>query len=214
MSLERRFSLAQDAASVQVADTPDGRRIVHHAAPWGVLSRPLFKVRRRGRALPVRERFERGAFGELVRGDVMALFNHDPSRILGRTPGTLELEEDEIGLRYELDPPDTPTGREVLTLIDRGDLRGSSFAFAVAEGGEVWEERDGEILRTVRRASRLADVGPVTSPQYPLDGLAARAADGDVDAARASLETWLCLPRRPRLDAMRRAQADAERWAG
>ncbi|MCT7656157.1 HK97 family phage prohead protease [Oceanimonas sp. NS1] len=61
-----------------------------------------------------------------------ALFNHDPNFVLGRTrSGTLALSVDADGLRYEIDPPDTQTVRDlVLAPLARGDITGSSFAFA------------------------------------------------------------------------------------
>jgi phage head maturation protease len=52
-----------------------------------------------------------GGFREVVRpqavarrGDVVALFNHDPNAVLGRTPATLRLETDARGLAFTLDP--------------------------------------------------------------------------------------------------------------
>ncbi len=56
-----------------------------------------------------RERIAPGAFTAAVReDDVRALFNHDPNCVLGRTTaGTLSLSEDQTGLRYQIDPPDT-----------------------------------------------------------------------------------------------------------
>ncbi|EIQ76315.1 prohead protease, partial [Shigella flexneri 1235-66] len=50
--------------------------------------------------------------------------------LLGRTrSGTLKLEEDETGLRFELTPPDPSTGRDVIELVKRGDISGMSFGF-------------------------------------------------------------------------------------
>lgn len=78
------------------------------------------------------EKFQRGAFTEwLAAGnDVRGLYEHDHSMLLGRTrSGTLKLEEDETGLRFELTPPDTSTGRDVIELVKRGDISGMSFGF-------------------------------------------------------------------------------------
>ena len=139
--------------------------------------------------------------------DVMALFNHDVSKVLGRSvSGTLRLETDEVGLRYEVDLPDTLTGNEVRTLLARGDIPGSSFKFKVTNAGEEWGETDeGYPLRTLTEV-RLFDVGPVTSPAYPdsttglrsaLTGLAeARSLDLDVliEAARHDRLQGLLVP--------------------
>jgi HK97 family phage prohead protease len=97
--------------------------------------------------------------------DVRALFNHDPNMILGRLgAGTLRMEEDGTGGAYEIDLPDTTTGRDVATLLERQDIAGSSFGFRTIE--DDWSETDqGFPLRTLKQGS-LRDVGPVTFPAY------------------------------------------------
>jgi HK97 family phage prohead protease len=50
--------------------------------------------------------------------------------VLGRNKsGTLRLSVDGIGLRYEIDPPDTQAARDLIESLRRGDVSGSSFAF-------------------------------------------------------------------------------------
>ena len=98
---------------------------------------------------------------------VMARYNHEDNGLLGTTDaGTLRLEVDEIGLRYEVDLPDTSVGRDVAALAARGDVRFSSFAFHVPPGGDEWGYTDSDFpLRTVRSA-HLVDVAPVNDPAY------------------------------------------------
>jgi len=98
---------------------------------------------------------------------VMARYNHEDGGLLGTTDaGTLRLEVDEIGLRYEVDLPDTSVGRDVAALAARGDVRFSSFAFHVPPGGDEWGYTDSDFpLRTVR-AAHLVDVAPVNDPAY------------------------------------------------
>src|SRR5688572_23092084 len=63
------------------------------------------------------ETVARGAFTETLRSgrDVLALVDHDPHRLLGRTKnGTLRLAEDTRGLSFSIDVPDTQLGRDVL----------------------------------------------------------------------------------------------------
>jgi len=77
-----------------------------------------------------------GAFTETLanRADILALVDHDPSRLLARTrSGTLRLSQDTRGLAFDLDIPDTQAGRDVLTLAERGDLGGMSFGFTVRD---------------------------------------------------------------------------------
>lgn len=108
-----------------------------------------------------------GAFQKVLRSDVRALFNHDRNFILGRTTsGTLQLEEDERGLLYTIDLPDTAAAEQVHTAVKRGDVSGSSFAFSVEPEGQRWSETGGTQLRELLEIDRLFDVGPVTFPAY------------------------------------------------
>ena len=124
-----------------------------------------------------REKIAPGAFKAAIKtDDVRALFNHDPNILLGRTTsGTLRLKEDAHGLKYEVDLPDTVAAQDVRTLIERGDVTGSSFGFRVEE--DSWDESEvkkGKLpLRTIERVS-LFDVSPVTYPAYPTTSVSAR----------------------------------------
>lgn len=111
--------------------TTAGRKLVGHAAKFSTPAR----------IGSVTETIAPGAFRRsLVNGaDIRAFIDHDQTRILGRTKsGTLRLTEDEIGLRFELDVPDTQPGRDILALAERNDLSGMSFGFRVASSGERW----------------------------------------------------------------------------
>jgi HK97 family phage prohead protease len=95
---------------------------------------------------------------------VVASFNHDFSLLLGRQQsGTLRLREDAVGLSYEIDLPDTTIGRDVATLLERRDLRGSSFAFVARK--DEWTKAGGRSVRSVLDM-RLVEVGPVVHPAY------------------------------------------------
>lgn len=86
------------------------------------------------------ETIRAGAFSGSLSRDVLALADHDASRVLGRTKsGTLRLSEDTRGLAFDLDLPDTQAARDVLALAERGDLGGMSFGFSVPDGGDHWD---------------------------------------------------------------------------
>jgi HK97 family phage prohead protease len=90
-----------------------------------------------------------GAFAASLRSgaDILALVDHDPSRVLGRTKtGTLRLAEDATGLRFDLDLPDTTAASDVLALAARGDIGGASFGFRVPRGGDRWTGECRELL--------------------------------------------------------------------
>ena len=141
----------------------DETKIMGYAAVFDELSQPL--------ALGQRERIEQGAFeNSIQRDDVRALWNHDPSYVLGRNQsGTLTLEEDEKGLWVEIDPPDTQWANDLMESIERGDVDQMSIGFQVVdyhrERMETDDEED-EIINILTEA-KLYDVSPVTFPAYP-----------------------------------------------
>ncbi len=113
------------------------------------------------------ESIAQGAFVDsIARGDdVRALFNHNPNFVLGRTKSkTLTLKEDEKGLFCEIVPPDTQVGRDLVALIERGDISQMSFGFYIDEE-EVRHEPGKPTHFTITRAT-LFDVSPVTFPAY------------------------------------------------
>lgn len=121
---------------------------------------------------PLYEVIEPGAFRDVLNDDVRALVNHQGGlTTLARTKsGTLKLSEDEIGLRFEFEAPDTQAGRDIVEILKRGDIDQASFAFRVDREGQEFEEReeDGKqvVIRKITHLSRLTDVSPVTYPAY------------------------------------------------
>jgi len=54
----------------------------------------------------------------------------------------------------------------VMELVSRRDVKGSSFAFQVASGGESFSSDSAGPIRDVREAAGLYEMGPVVSPAY------------------------------------------------
>lgn len=125
------------------------------------------------------EALHRNAFDAALRlasTDVRALFNHDPSLLLGRqSSGTLRVGVDSEGLEFEIrELPDTQAGRDLRVLVERGDINGASFGFV--PGDDVWGVApDGRQLRTHTKIAALVDVSPVTFPAYGNASVALRA---------------------------------------
>ncbi len=122
------------------------------------------------------ERIRPGAFRAAIerKDDVRAVFDHG-DLLLGRTKsGTLRLSEDDTGLRYEVDLPNTNGAKDLVELIQRGDISGSSFKFIVDEQ-DISEDGD-ETVREIRSVS-LFDVGPVIFPAYEGTSVTARSRD-------------------------------------
>ena len=57
-------------------------------------------------------------------------------------------------------------GRDIPTMVARGDLRQSSFGFIVSDDGEEWKTEGNTRIRLIRSVSLLVDVSPVTFPAY------------------------------------------------
>jgi len=126
-----------------------------------------------------REKIAPGAFARSIKNnkDIMSLFNHDPSMVLGRTGnGTLTLREDKTGLHMEVKPPNTAAARDIIEVIRRGDVTGQSFQFVTVR--DSWEglDADSDTIRTLEEV-RLLEVGPVVFPAYTDTKVSARALD-------------------------------------
>jgi HK97 family phage prohead protease len=143
---------------VELRAEVDGNRLAGHAAVFDVHAQ-----------MPGHwEPLSRSAFDEVLSGDpdVKALFNHNPSLILGSTRAkTLRLETDDVGLAFEVDLPDTSYARDLKELVAREDVRGCSFGFL--PGADRWSRApDGGQLRTHTSVKDLLDVSLVAYPAY------------------------------------------------
>lgn len=151
-----------------------------------------------------REKIRAGAFAASLSDDVRGLWNHNPDYVLGRTlNGTLRLNEDELGLRIEIDPPDTQLAQHFLSNIERGDVNQMSFLFRALD--EEWDEIDGELVRTLTKV-KLYEVSPVTFPAYPQTSVSVR--DGGSTSAPA--DSAFYIPEMPERFRARAGGNDAE----
>src|SRR5699024_12104034 len=156
----------------EIHEDDDGNRTLSgYAVKWEKKSQVL------GMFYKYREKIKKGAFADsLNKDDQRFLWSHDPSKVLGRTKNkTLKLEEDDTGLRFELDLPKTTLGNDTYESIKRGDVDGVSFGFNV-EDDEVAEPDDDLPLRTIKKA-RLLEVSAVAFPAYPDSQVSARGYD-------------------------------------
>lgn len=123
-----------------------------------------------------------------MRVETRALWNHDANYPLGRYPDTLKLSKDRRGLLYEFPFPRTSYGQDLKANIEDGIVKGSSFGFVVAPGGERWVKEDGRSVRIVTDIGMLYDVSPTTYPAYP---------DSDVEVAKRSYDQFIKTQHRP-----------------
>ena len=118
-----------------------------------------------------REQLLPGCFASaLPTSDIRALINHDPNLLMGRNiSGTLRMKEDDIGLFFENDPPETSYSKDVQISMQRGDISQGSFAFKVASGGDDYTKDPNTpngYIRSIRSIERMFDVSVVTYPAY------------------------------------------------
>ena len=111
------------------------------------------------------ERFQEGAFDAALKSnpDVVALLNHDSNVVLGRTPNTLSLRADARGLHYEISLPKTQAAKDLTISVERGDIKGSSFAFKPTY---IQWLKEGNLDVRLIRSAELFDVSVVVNPAY------------------------------------------------
>ena len=135
----------------------DGMSFSGYAAVFNSDSEPL----------PFIERIAPGAFKRSLKSknNIRMYLNHDSSMLLATTRAkTLRLMEDDRGLKVEADLPDTTIGRDLSTLIQRGDVDSMSFGFSVPPKGDSWSD-DGSVREL--KEVRLYEVSVVTGfPAY------------------------------------------------
>ena len=158
--IERRTFNVRD---VEVRAEDGKMRLSGYAAVFNDSSVPL----------PFKESIAPGAFRKTLSEtpDVRLLINHEGLPLARTKNGTLKLEEDERGLRFDADLADTQEGRDIYELVKRGDVDQMSFAFRVIR--QKWnDDRSRRVLTEVSLAD--GDVSVVTYPAYPTTTVEAR----------------------------------------
>jgi HK97 family phage prohead protease len=141
-----------------------GRQLAGLAAPYGVTTH----------IAGFDERIALGAFRETLSDghDVLALLDHDMTRVLARTKsGSLRLAETTRGLEFEVDLPATSWANDALELVRSNNAGGMSFGFKVRPAGERWVKN----LRELRQLD-LVEISVVSAfPAYSETEVIARA---------------------------------------
>jgi HK97 family phage prohead protease len=174
--IEKRTNEVQ--FELRAVENGDGMTFTGYAAVFNSPSEPL----------PFIERIAPGAFKRSLkaRNDIKLLWNHDTGSVLGSTrAGTLKLEEDSYGLRVTAVLPDTNLGRDVRTLVQRGDVNAMSFGFSVPAGGDSWNAEGTE--RTLKSV-RIFEVSVVAYPAYQQTSGTASVRSFDGVAKRAEVD--------------------------
>ena len=96
-----------------------------------------------------KECIRKGAFTQsLKENSILALYNHDFNNVLARKDVNMKLVEDDKGLYFEIELPDTTQGNDLYELIDKGIVNQCSFSGYVRKN--LWsEDNGGNVLREI-----------------------------------------------------------------
>ena len=96
-----------------------------------------------------KECIRKGAFTQsLKENNILALYNHDFNNVLARKDVNMKLVEDDKGLYFEIELPDTTQGNDLYELIDKGIVNQCSFSGYVRKN--LWsEDNGGNVLREI-----------------------------------------------------------------
>jgi len=194
----RRLSAAPAEFRVEKVEREDGgtdRYVSGYAVVFEQYSKPIWDE--------WVEIISRGAFANTDMSDVVMVVDHarDVQSILARSrngEGTLSITIDEHGVAFRFLVPDTTVGRDIVALIERGDISECSFAFWVKEDRWSYDmvvEGKTYDVRRIEQVAKLADLSIVVNGQYPQTSVevderalaAARRAKDEPEPERMSL---------------------------
>lgn len=100
--------------------------------------------------------------------DILLLYNHDYSNILARASSdNLQIKVDKKGLLFSATLPDTTLGKDTYNNILAGNLKGCSFGFTIAKGGDKWEkDKDGNLYHYITQLETLSEISITPIPAY------------------------------------------------
>lgn len=172
------FEVRTIPVEIRAQEGEDGRRVIEgRAIVYNAWSEDLGGFR---------ERLANGS--AKLEDDLLALFDHDTSMVLGRTTaGTLEARDDGAGVIMLAYPPDTTWANDLLVSMDRGDIRQMSFRLRVND--DTWEiGADGLPERTILDMD-VSELSVVSMPAYPQTSANARSKADELRAARDTAAT-------------------------
>jgi uncharacterized protein len=164
------------ALEIREANEDDGKRTITGAIKYNTESAEM----RDWWGDTFIEEIAEGAFDESLKvRDVVGLWSHDTSQVLGNTKsGTLRIENTKKELRFELDIPSTSVGNDAWELIKRGDVDGVSFGMKVTK--DKWSSEDRGDKKIYKRSilnAELYEISPVAFPAYPANEVSVRSLD-------------------------------------
>ena len=173
MKLDRREYRRIDAAEMETRKGDNGEMVVEGYAT--TFNMP-YRLMTDGK-VTVNEQVDRDAFRETDMSDVIMQYDHE-GRVFARIAnGTLQLEQDDHGLKIRANLGGTEIGRQLFEEIEGGYTNKMSFGFTVT-GQKTERTKDAEgqvtILRTITKIGKLYDVSAVSLPANDATEISAR----------------------------------------
>ena len=143
-----------------------------------------------------KETIDRHALDNADMKDVRFLVNHNTDMIpLARSRNNnanstmqMWIEEDGLHIRVNLDVERNTESKALYSAVDRGDVSGMSFMFAV--DGDSWEGLESDMpKRTITSISKVYEVSAVTFPAYEQTSIQAADVDEALESAKSVLES-------------------------
>jgi HK97 family phage major capsid protein/HK97 family phage prohead protease len=135
------------------------------------------------------EVIERGAFKNADLKDAFFKYNHsDEQLVLARYKNkTLTFDERDDGVYIRAELADTALGRDLYTLIKRGDIDKMSFAFTIKKQSREEDKAKKTVTFRISEFDKIYDVAAVPLPAYQNTDIYARR-QGEVEADLARVE--------------------------
>lgn len=114
------------------------------------------------------EYVDQNALNNVDLSQVLLLYAHDFSNILARVDaGTLQTSIQPDGLHFNAQLPDTQLGHDTYTNILNGNIRGMSFGFKIAPGGDSWSvNSQGNTIHTIHQIDQVFELSLTPIPAY------------------------------------------------
>lgn len=182
--IRKKISDGREYRMMTMAPVEEDRQVVEGYATTFEQKYDLYSYEDSKGRHTVREMVSRDAFKEADMRDVIMQYDHQ-GRVFARlSNGTLELEEDEHGLKVRANLGGTEIGRQLYEEIQGGYTNKMSFGFTIAEDNIVPDGPD--YIRTIKRIGKLFDVSAVSLPANDFTEISARShIDGVIEEIEA-----------------------------
>ncbi len=109
-----------------------------------------------------------GALEGVDLGQLLLLYSHDYQNVLASIPsGSLAITDDDNGLHFTAELPNTTLGNDVAELIATNRVSGMSFGFKIADGGDTWSQGGDSItIHTVTQIESMSEISITPIPAY------------------------------------------------